>query len=1835
MRQEYFKPVPMHPKSITFGITKFYSSALQVAGWAIITLLLLSACRQGSSIALNYTNAQDEVPQLGNLVFRFSGTLVPDSLLNRWDSTPYIKFKPAIPGRFRWQQSNELVFSPAAPLAPATSYTASFNEKAITGFAAGKSLKTDKDLRFYTPNLTLQDVQPMWTRADGAGAALLQLEAQFNYPVAAEALAEKLTVQVDGKKANFTVVSSGKTDRVQLRLAPFAVEDRDYKLNLQVAKGIVPEGGSNGMPQTAEQDFIMPSPLVLTIQEVTANHDGERGTISVHTSQPLEPGQLASFIRFDNAIRYTAEPTDFGMVITSAQFNPDAAYQLTFNRGLRGQLGGTLREDYGTPVAFGSLEPSLSFDNSKAVYLAAKGHKNIAINITNIQRVKVVVSKIYENNLLPASEQGYYPREQKASQQTNEGEEGEYEEDYYYYGYDGGNYTLGDVIYEAEIDTRTLPKLGHSRLFQFNIDDQLKTRQGIYHIKVRSTKDYWIDDSRLISLSDIGLIARQGSSQMWVWASSLQTAEPMAGVQMAVYGKNNQLLGNGTTAADGSVAIALPAANPAGFMPALVVAKTDADFNYLPLQSTQINLSRFETGGRKPNPSGLDAYLYAERDIYRPGETIHFASIVRSLQGQNAGVQPVWFRMLMPNGKELTQQRKTLNEQGGTDGDITLSPAALTGTYVLEMYNGADVLLATKNFKVETFMPDRLKLNLTLSQPSLQPGSSTQLSMNAQQYFGPPAANRRYEAEIQIKEKPFAPKAYAQYQFELANAKTFFDKILRQGTTSAEGQASEAFTVPEAYRYNGLLQARFFATVFDETGRPVSRNTSADIFTQSSFLGIGNNGYSYFPLNQTIQFPLIALNAQEKPIAAAARVKIIKVEYRTVLSKSGEYFRYQSQRGETLLEDKALTIQGNATSMAFVPRSPGEYEIRLYQPGAGTYVKRSFYSYGAWGNSQANFEVNTDGEIDIAPDREQYNAGDKARLLFKAPFDGQMLVTLEAGEVISHQRLKVTGRAASLELPLQAAAVPNVYVTATLIKPHAESSMPLTVAHGYKRLPVADEARRLAVQITVPEKSRSRLTQTVTVKTTPGAMVTLAGVDNGVLAVSNFPTPDPYQYYQMPRALSVQGYDLYPLLFPELRRTLSSTGGDADLEMNLRMNPMPDKRVKLLSYWSGTRQAGSNGQLSFEVPIPAFSGQVRWMAVAYKEAKCGAAEATTTVADPLVISAGLPRFASPGDSLLVPVTITNTTAKAIQATATLQAEGALAISGQKQQAISIGPNAEGVAHFALTAPAGIGSCKLRIQVQGGGEKMEELIELAVRPPSTLQKRYGAGTIPANGQAQVAINTSGFIPATTRYTLSVGRSPLMELGSVVQYLVDYPYGCTEQTISTAFPQLYVADLGAGLPQAASLRRSAVENVEEAIRKIKMRQLYNGGIMLWDGQGTENWWATAYAAHFVLEAQKAGYQTDKSLLDNLLAYLNMRLRTRSTVAYTYNRTQVKRIAPKEVAYSLYVLALARKPNQASMNYYKTNNAELALDSRYLLAAAYALAGDKKSFATLLPNAFNGEEAEVETGGSFSSPIRDEGVALNALLEADPNHPQIPAMANNLSRKLKARTWYSTQEAAFALTALGKLAKKTANSNTVVAINAGGKNIAAMEGATIALNQQQLSNPAITVQAKGNQPAYYWWQSSGISADGSFAPQDQYLKIRRNWYTRNGQPIGGNQFTQGDLIVVQLILEKSFNGPLDNVVVTDLLPAGFEIENPRIKDLPGTDWIKDATNPLHMDVRDDRIHFFTNLTGARQIFYYTVRAVSPGRFVLGPASADAMYNGSYFSYHGAGTVVVKGLK
>lgn len=686
--------------------------------------------------------------------------------------------------------------------------------------------------------------------------------------------------------------------------------------------------------------------------------------------------------------------------------------------------------------------------------------------------------------------------------------------------------------------------------------------------------------------------------------------------------------------------------------------------------------------------------------------------------------------------------------------------------------------------------------------------------------------------------------------------------------------------------------------------------------------------------------------------------------------------------------------------------------------------------------------------------------------------------------------------------------------------------------------------------------------------------------------------------------------------------------------MNKRLNPLANERVNLVRFWSGIKTTNADGFANFTIDIPQFSGDLRVMAVAYDDQRFGSKDKSMKVADPIVLSTALPRFLSPEDALQIPVTISNTTDNATSGTVSITATGPINLGDTKTFNINVPANSEKVVQFDATALPEVGQSKFVVEVNAMGESFVEEIKLPVRPASSLQKKSGSGAVKASFTETVDW-ASDYIPQSREGKLMLTNSPLMEFAKDLDYLVRYPYGCVEQTISAAFPQLYFSEMIRSIydEPEEDFDNNPERNVQAAIDKLTGMQLSDGGLSYWPGRGYHSWWGSIYALHFFHEAKKKGFDVQDYMIDDLTTYVKSKLQNRETYVYYYNRNLSKEIAAKEIAYSLYVLALMGEPDISTMNYYKGKPDALSLDSKYMLAAAYAMAGDQQKFEQLLPGGFVGEESANTFSGSFYSHVRDLAISLNCMVEVDPDNPQIGTMARQLVQEMKGRRYLNTQERVFGFLALGKLAARNEGKVASADIIANGQVVGSFTGQPMTLTYEDINAEEFAINAQGEGNLYYFWTLEGINMKNTYEEKDNYLKIRKTLLDRNGKPINVKDIRQNDLVVIKLNLKSTGKSTVENVVVTDILPACFEVENPRLGDLPpSVSWAQNYTLD-HFDIRDDRVFLFTtarNMTKGRD-FYYVVRAVSKGDYIMGPASADAMYDGEYYSYSGGGKVSV----
>jgi len=1798
-----------------------------------LLIILLASCTDKYELEFEIDNTDTKFSTNETIVFESSHEVKNDSLLGLWMDNTVLEFDPQIEGSIRWVTKNKLEFHPNELYRPETKYKILLKKEALSLFNELKSV-SDEEIELETSEFELIKVIGQWKiRENNVNKDILNLQLNFNREVNPVDVANNLELEIDGKKLESRLTTSSFSDEVVFEL-PLS-DARKYKnksIKIALKEGIQVNKVDWKTTKVLTSEYDIPSIDDLEVLDYKVGTSNGKSNIRLYLSQALDVNKFKkNQIEIDPKVDFEAEVTDYGILI-KGDFEESTAYEVKLNENLESIYERTLGSEYVVDINFSQLEPSIDFTAKDMIYLSKNKSKNIGLSIVGLDSVKITITKIYENNLLSFFNRG------KRSKYHYDGE-GDWID---YYSYETDKY--GDIVLEQTQSTKSLGSNGVVKVFNFRLDDKID-RQGLYVLTVASPSKYWVQSSQLVSLSDLGLIVKKSKNDLYVFANSLSQTESLDDVSISIISSKNQIEQIKKTNSSG-IAI-FKDYNRNGIVevePAIIIAKRGDDINYLPLDGKfQVNDYEFDTRGT--SSADYKSFFYGDRNIYRPGETVVLSGIIRDKDWKNISNVPISAKIYTPLGNVYKNIKITLNDESGFDSKVSFPTTALTGTYWAEYYLSGDIYLGRYSFKVEEFMPDRLRIKLSSSKSEYFNTDSLHITAQVNNLYGTVAGNRNYELSFSTRRKHLSFDKYKDYDFnvEVKNEINFenLDKVIT-GKTDKQGEITYRTQLFDIYKNNGILTSRANLTVFDENGRPVNKSIEYDILTQKVFYGIGDFDY-YNNVNSNVVIPILAIDKYQKiQKEKKLSVQIIRYNWNSVLVKNenGNY-TYKSQKEEKLVEEKEFTHHDKNTKFSFKPTVPGRYEIRLRGVGEINYTAKQFYCFdwGGWQQSTAgDFEIDKEGKITIETEKESYNLNDKCKILFKTPFDGKMLVTLERDGIYYNKYLNTNNKSASLEIDLEEEHIPNVYISAILFKKVDNGALPLTVAYGYKSIEVIKKSNKIEMEIIATEKSKSNISQRIKIKTNmrdKNIHLTLAAVDEGILQVTNYKTPDPYNFFYKQYGLDVNSYTMYPYLYPELKLSDGQSGGDGameDIMVDGRVNPLSNKRVKLLSYWSGILKSDRNGIVETTLEIPQFSGAVRLMAVAYKGKSFGSVDKEMKVVDPIVINSSVPRFLSPDDELDLVVTLSNTEGKSTTASVKIKLDDMITAIGDTEKKLQLGANEEKQIVFKVKSAKRIGNSIIKILVDGHGSKFKQETDITIRPISSLQKSSGSGLLKSGKTLNLDL-ISNYIPITNKSKVVISKSPLISQLNNLNYLLQYPHGCVEQTVSKVFPQLYFKDLLSltdDSPTKASIS-IANDNINSAISKLSSFQRYDGGLSYWQGSNTSNKWGSIYAAHFLTEAKNAGFNVNQSMLNKLYGFLQYKCLEKLKETDKFKNGDWVYVYDRNIFYSLYVLSLAGKADKSSMNMYKAELESLSEDSKFLLASAYKLAGDENSFTHIMPEKYYEKDIESKTGGTFASTVRNMAISLLSLIEADSDDYRVMSLSDKLIKIVDNKHFLSTQERAFSFLALGKLASKKTNNLASGSIIFNDK---VFELGNEKYIVEHFKNANVTLKSTGSEDLYYFWESSGLTTDGSYKNENSKLKVERNYFDRNGNKLD-DRFSQGDLVIVELkvsLLNKV--DIVNNIAITDLLPAGFEIDNPRLSsNNTNYKWMK-ANTPEYIDFRDDRINMFTSLGGYEPTkkFYYICRAVTRGKFNKGVISADAMYDGSYRSYHGGGKIIIE---
>jgi uncharacterized protein YfaS (alpha-2-macroglobulin family) len=1384
---------------------------------------------------------------------------------------------------------------------------------------------------------------------------------------------------------------------------------------------------------------------------------------------------------------------------------------------------------------------------------------------------------------------------------------------------------MGDRIWKKKLALRST----HNKKVVTTVSLEPAIRRhepGLYRVSIAG-KGIANDPTRWILITDLGVVAKRGNDDLLVWVSSFANLAGVDDANITLISDQNQVLAAGRTDDRGMwVLHELSKVTKGGKKhPFMLKVEKGNDFSFLIFGRTEVDISPFDVAGDTVKKDGYSAFVYGERDIYRPGETVEGLAVVRTAALEVPPAMP-----LIVKHHDADSERESIKVDAGDGGiasiAIKLPPYARTGRHRLDLIAGTDVI-GTYNFQVEEFVPDRIKVEIKAKKPFASPGDDLAYDVISAYLFGPPAAELPVETRVRLVPSTFAPKGFEGYSF--TNGERKFDPRELgndNGSLDEKGLSAFTFAVPKGLQPPGALDAIVTARVQEQGGRGVAAVAHVPVHPWPYYLGVrnsrGEEENAPAP-GQSMRFDWVSVGLDGKETKSGMlRAELFEDEWHTVLRKTGNGgYDYQSTREARLV--KTLTIAGGSShgTLQFVPSSYRTYRVVLTDPTTNASSALEFYA-GGWGYSP--WAMKNPGRLQLELDKTEYAPGDEAVLQVKAPFAGKLLVTLERDDIYYTTVETLTGNSGKIRIPLSGLGGklrPNAYVTATLVRA-AKDLEPGEAGRAFGAIPinVDREANRIRPAIKVAADLRSNTKLPVEVTTDPGATVTIAAVDEGILQLIAQRTPDPHAYFYRKLALGVSTSDIYAQLLPEVKpRGKGVAGGGENMEgVGQYVRADSIRRAKPVAYWSGVLKADASGRVRTTFQIPDFQGGVRVMAVAAKGRRFGSNETMTHVHDPIVLMPTVPRFLNVRDQVSIPVTVRNDTGKAGRFMVTLR--------GPAPMTVDI-PNAgERTVYFALQAPAQPAAMALEITATGNGHSAKASATVPVRWDLPMESIHDSGRfgVPATLFTDTALQQ--FQAGSTERTLVISPLPFVQFQGKLQYLLHYPYGCVEQTTSSVFPLIYFSDLAQELDPDAFKKDESAAMVQAGIRRLAMMQMYSGAFSMWPYGSTPEGWLSIYATHFLVEAKRAGHSVPQGMLDRALAYIA----TDSKAKSSYGHFELQR-----ATYALYVLARAGKADLGTMDYIREHELNsLERQSKALLAAAYAATGNPKMVETITSGITDVDEVARATGDNYDSTIRNRSLLLLALLDANPNDPRIGTLIERLTRDIKDQYW-STQESSLAFVALGQLARQQHKLPTYSGtLLADGKAVGTFTGKTTVF--RNIRGRELKVVMNGPYApgaAFYSLATRGVKTAAAFRPEESGIEVTRTLMTRDGKPLDAAGAKQGDLLVCQVTV-RSTNGKLNNVVVQNLVPSGLEVENPRLKSSETFTWISGEMSACtNVDIRDDQVLYFVELPANEKLTFYTLlRAVTPGVYQQPPLFAEAMYSRTNHAVGAQGTVIVR---
>ncbi|MDF2096602.1 alpha-2-macroglobulin family protein [Aquibaculum arenosum] len=1548
----------------------------------------------------------------------------------------------------------------------------------------------------------------------------------------------------------------------------------------------------------------------------TVDADAASPRICVQFSENLMRGRVdfTPYVTLDGAPPAAVTPQGQQLCVEGVEHG--GRYRLALRPGLPSAVNEPLERQVNLDIYVRDRAPSVRF-SGRAYVLPRVGTKGIPVISVNTEEVELELYRIGARGLSGAFGDNSFLSQLGDYQANRIAEE------------------TGEKLWEGTLDVRA--ELNEEVTSAIPIDEALPEREpGVYVLRARAqeahTESWRPQATQWFVVSDIGLSTLMGGDGLHVFTRSLSTAGPKADVTVTLVARNNEILGEATADADGHVHFAAGLIRGAGGLaPGHLEARAEgADFALLDLSRSGFDLTDRGVEGRAA-PGPVDIFLYVERGVYRPGETAHLTALVRDDAARAIEDLPLTFVMTRPDGLEDRRLLSTEAAPGAHVLDLPLVDSAMRGPWRVAVHaDPEEAPIAQTEFLVEDFVPDRTEFDLTVSAEELPREGSVEVSLDGRFLYGAPAADIALEGELRIAATDRRPELPG-YRFGLADEETLAlrEPLLDLPPTDEAGRASFDVAVRDLPATTRPLEATLVVALREAGGRAVEETMTLPIAPAGEMIGIR----PAFPGDAvdeggTAAFDLMALDAAGQPSAlSGVRWELFRIERNFQWYRADGRWSYEPVEYTSRVADGTVDLTAADPTRITAPVSWGRYRLEVSSPG-DTGAASSIDFTAGWYVETA--DADSPDLLDVSLDRAAYEIGETVRVTLSSRFAGTALVNVVGEGLLESREVEVSDGDTTIELEVTEDWSPGAYVSATVFRSSdAEAQRMPARAVGLAWLAVDSADRTLAVSFELPDIAAPRESLAVPLQVDnlpPGetAWLTVAAVDVGILNLTGFEPPEPEAWYFGQRALSMEMRDLYGSLIEGM---LGETGrlrfGGGAPSGGLIGSPPTQEPVSL---FTGPVQADTDGAASVDLDIPEFNGTLRLMAVAWSQNAVGQGTADLTVRDPVVITAALPRVLSPGDRSRLRLDLHNMEGPEGRYSLAVDASDHIAAGEATPAQLELGADARAAVEVPLTGvEVGQGHLTVRLTHEDGLEISQQL-NITVRPaqPPVTERRV-VTLEPGESLTLDGELFAGTVPDTSSVSLSVTSAGRLDLPGLLGALERFPYGCSEQMASRAMPLLYLPEVAR---EAGVVTEGGVEErIVDAIRTVTANQSSGGSFGLW-GPGSGDLWLDAYITDFLTRARAAGQEVPR--LPIRLALNNLA----NQLGYAGDAAD----EGEAIAYGLYMLARNQRAAISDLRYY----ADTALDqfptplAKAQLGAALALYGEGRRADDAFAAALADLQAEAPQDGDrrdYGSRLRDAAATLALAAEAGSEAAPLSALLEIVERERELRRSTSTQEKAWMLLAANALLAEGSD----VSLEIDGESVTGP--VTRRFEGERLAASPVTLTNRAERPVEALVGITSVP-DAPRPANATGFTIERDYYSLEGEAVEPSAIAQNERMVVVLRVSED-RAWTSNLLVVDMLPAGFEIDSPRLvdsADIAGLPWLGDETTAAHTEFRDDRFvaAYERNARSPRSFtLAYLVRTVSPGTFAHPPAMVEDMYRPYLSALTQSGRVEVRALE